>query len=324
MLNPPFHKTPKLSIIIPAYNAENFIEECINSINAGDSGILDIVIIDDGSTDGTKDIILKLYKKYKNISYTYKANDGCASARNLGIIKSKSTHLAFVDSDDFVDKNFFQELFALALDTKADIVHGEFDLFTEQSNIASYRSSYEDKYFELANSQNNKKKLSATIPAKDLIRGQPAIWRKIYKKSYLLNNNLWFEHEIKSFDDWLFHNLSTRYTDRIPMLFGPKYHYRQHQNQDIKNGDRRHFYIFNMIDKLLERSTEEKWDNFIFHSASFIEALNFSLDRLDVKYELEFCSLARNKIHLIRKKFGKNSLPDKLFNLSNHRDKIMV
>ena len=97
-----------ISVIITAYNAEKTIEKCLNSILDTKYNNYEIVIVNDGSTDNTEDII-ELFATDK-IKYFSKPNTGVADSRNFGIEKANGDYITFVDSDDFVSSNYFENV----------------------------------------------------------------------------------------------------------------------------------------------------------------------------------------------------------------------
>ena len=99
----------KLSIIVPVYNDENNIENAINSL-LDQSVLVDIIVIDDGSTDNTGDIVNKIKKKHKNIHYFKKKNSGIADARNFGVSKVKTKYFGFLDSDDVCREDMAEKM----------------------------------------------------------------------------------------------------------------------------------------------------------------------------------------------------------------------
>lgn len=95
----------KYSIIIPVYNSEQYIKQCIESILDQDLKSWEVIIIDDGSDDKSKDIIFEYSEKYSNIKYHYQDNAGLSSARNSGIAHARGDYIVFLDSDDFMAEN---------------------------------------------------------------------------------------------------------------------------------------------------------------------------------------------------------------------------
>ena len=114
----------KISIIIPAYNAADTIEECINSIESQDYDNLEIIIVNDGSKDDTKIICEKLKLKYKNIVLISKENGGVSSARNIGISVATGDYIIFVDADDEISQNFISNGVLHLMDANNDELIG--------------------------------------------------------------------------------------------------------------------------------------------------------------------------------------------------------
>ena len=99
----------KITVIIPVYNGEKDISRAINSL-LQQSIFVDILVIDDGSTDKTKDVVMSLAKDHDNIRYVYKENDGVSEARNLGMDLVKSEYFAFLDADDYVKPQMYEKM----------------------------------------------------------------------------------------------------------------------------------------------------------------------------------------------------------------------
>ena len=104
-----FNSPSLVSIIIPIYNVENYLEQCIISVVHQTYKNLEIVIVNDGSTDNSENIILDYLKKDNRIVYIKKKNGGLSSARNSGLDKCKGKYVSFVDSDDTLDTKFIKE-----------------------------------------------------------------------------------------------------------------------------------------------------------------------------------------------------------------------
>jgi glycosyltransferase involved in cell wall biosynthesis len=115
---------PKISVIVPAYNIEDLIDKCVESLTAQDypSDLMEIILMDDGSTDSTPQKIDALARRFPNVTAIHKENGGSSSARNVGIEAAKGEFLGFVDSDDFVSEQMYSALVDAALRNKADMV----------------------------------------------------------------------------------------------------------------------------------------------------------------------------------------------------------
>ena len=128
--------TKKISVIIPAYNIESLLEKCVASVATQDypEGLLEVIVVDDGSTDKTAVIADELAGKYPNVTVFHKENGGSSSARNLGIRNATGDYIGFVDSDDFVDSRMYKRLMEAALLNDADMVQISRDEISEDGS----------------------------------------------------------------------------------------------------------------------------------------------------------------------------------------------
>ena len=111
----------KLSVIIPVYNAEETIEKCLNTLLNQTFNEYELIVINDGSTDNTSNILDK-FKKNKNIVIINKQNEGIGKARNIGIKEARGEYITFVDSDDYVDEKMLEEYYTFATINDLDMV----------------------------------------------------------------------------------------------------------------------------------------------------------------------------------------------------------
>ena len=118
-----------LSIIVPVYNAEKYLEECLDSVISQEYANLEIILVDDGSTDKSKDICDEYEKKDSRIKVIHKENGGASSARNAGLYIAKGEYIGFVDSDDYISESLFSILLQALLETDADIAKCGFQEF---------------------------------------------------------------------------------------------------------------------------------------------------------------------------------------------------
>ena len=133
----------KFSIIIPAYNIEKYIDKCINSIIEQTYKNYEIIIINDGSTDNTKNIIDK-YKTKKKVTIINQNNKGLSESRNIGVKKATGNYILFVDGDDYIDKKLLETLNNIIEDE--DIIRFQLRTVDEKYNIIKEYSEKECKY----------------------------------------------------------------------------------------------------------------------------------------------------------------------------------
>lgn len=110
-----------ISIIIPVYNAERYLENCLNSVINQTYSKLEIILVNDGSTDNSVEICEKYEKKDNRIKVFNQQNKGGAAARNFGILNSKGKFISFIDSDDWVDNRYIEILYNNIVNLKADL-----------------------------------------------------------------------------------------------------------------------------------------------------------------------------------------------------------
>lgn len=302
-----------LDIVIPTYNAAQHIGECVASLTAHDREDIHVIVVDDGSRDGCGELVNTTFTNDPRVRVIRKPNGGCASARNYGRRASNATHIAFVDADDVVDPDLFPKLLELARYTSAETVQAGFDFMDETDEGISYRDSYEDTLFA-----HHKKhpfidgNLYFNASAELLMEGQPTIWRRIYRRDFLDNKRLLFPEHIRAFDDQIFQMLSLYYSRNIPVLEGPRYHYRQHPMQDIKQADERHFYSLEMFRLIIKRGLQEGWSSFAPVLRSYVNTVNWSLSLLSEPLKSNYVKGAARLWIYMEKAVGDTTLMDGL------------
>lgn len=172
----------KISIIIPAYNVEKYLEKCLDSVVKQTLKDIEIILINDGSSDNTWNIIESFANKYSNIKAFNKPNSGVADTRNFGLSKVSGEYIGFLDSDDYIEPSMFEELYNKAKS-------GNFDVSVCDAYIVTDKLTYIDSNISRDLNKNEIKTIFATL--------YPVLWNKIYKKE-LFNNlsfkeGVWFE-----------------------------------------------------------------------------------------------------------------------------------
>ncbi|KXT72761.1 Glycosyltransferase [Streptococcus sp. DD10] len=178
----------KFSVIIPVYNVEKYIDRCLKSIISQHYNDLEIIVIDNGSTDSSGSICDIYASEYSNISVYHIANHGVGSARNFGLSKSRGEFVYFVDSDDYLVGNLFADF--------ADKLVSDLDLV-----IFSYYNSFEEDLTEKSCTEKSLPfkgsydkdgfiKIFKELFLSDMLY---TVWNKIYRREFLLENNLSFE-----------------------------------------------------------------------------------------------------------------------------------
>ena len=124
----------RVSIVVPIYNVEQYLAECVDSLIIQTYGKIEIILVDDGSTDNSGKIADEYGMKDLRIKVIHKKNGGLSDARNAGIVVARGEYIMFVDSDDYVDSRFVETALSAAQDHSADIVSFKFTAVYEDGS----------------------------------------------------------------------------------------------------------------------------------------------------------------------------------------------
>ncbi|MDD7567798.1 MAG: glycosyltransferase [Helicobacter sp.] len=177
----------KVSIIIPVYNSQKYLRECLDSVTNQTLKQIEIICIDDGSTDNSLEILKEYASKDERISILTQTNLYAGAARNAGLAVAKGEYIQFVDSDDWFDLNMCKRMYAQAKKDGSDIVVCGHRVYDEQ--LQNYISERSISYHALSLSPIDPKVYKANI----LAISNPATWNKLYKREFLLQKGLKFE-----------------------------------------------------------------------------------------------------------------------------------
>lgn len=130
--------SPLVSIVITCYNYGNFIEDAVNSVEHQTYPNVEVIIINDGSTDSTDTVCKRLAAQYKSIRYLYQENRGIIATRNRGLTEARGTFIIFLDADDYLDKNYVHDTVQIALTDNVDIVYTDYKMFGARNETSSF------------------------------------------------------------------------------------------------------------------------------------------------------------------------------------------
>ena len=165
--------TSLVSVIIPVYNVEDFVVKCLDSVYEQSYENIEIIVVDDGSTDKSGELVDNFAKNKSNVMVIHQENKGLSAARNLGISKAKGEWIALVDSDDYVAKDFVKKMVEATEKDNVDIVVCGFN----QEKPAEEILSGDEATIKLLTKQENL----------DVVA-----WNKLYKKELFVKNNIWY------------------------------------------------------------------------------------------------------------------------------------
>lgn len=173
-----------ISVIVPIYNVENYLDKCIRSILCQTYSNLQIILVNDGSTDSSGQICDQFACIDSRIEVIHQVNEGLVAARKAGICKAKGDYIGFVDGDDYIDERMFERLYDLLVENKADVVHSGY--IKNNSKIYGYQGALAGSVSDILS------EYIFNVRTKDIIT--PSIWSKLFtaesiKKSYTIVPN---------------------------------------------------------------------------------------------------------------------------------------
>lgn len=282
---------PKVSFVVPCYNVESFIEECINSIIKQTYDNIEIISVDDGSIDKTGKILDKLAHKDDRIKVIHQDNGGVSSARNAGIDAASGDYIVFVDGDDYISSDYTEYMVRMVLQDDADMA----------LSVNCYMSKGEK--------QIEKDNVSCYPPedATALLLGPRVLvgcWNKIYKKKLLDDNNLRFSTTQFYGEGLFFITTTTQLANRIAVGFRKVYYYRRNNYfsactkfniNNFYNG----YASLNLIDKNLRIRTTQVLDMLNWHRCQFKMGTVVRIKEADAVNE--FKQYYADSLHYVRR-----------------------
>lgn len=279
-----------VSIIVPIYNGEKYIERCLNSIISQTLENIEIILVNDNSTDETKSIIEKYSKQYKNIVVINKKNnEGVGAARNNGMKIAKGEYIGFIDADDVINDDMYENLYKLAKYSNSDLA------------MCSYIRKYNNECVEVSPniSEKNvyydrKKILNKIIPTfvNNIEYGYYYVWNKLYKREFLEGENIVFEEEITYSEDWLFNLEVFDKAQSFSYINNPYYTYFDNANSLSKNID---------INRI-KLSIEGYKKNYYFINKYNLENVNVDIRFLEEVYVYLYSLVVSNNSYELKKK----------------------
>ena len=244
----------KLSIIVPVYGVEKYIDKCLNSLVKQSLKEIEIIVVNDGTKDNSQKIIDKYVKEYPDKIKSYiKENGGQGSARNYGLEKANGEYIGYVDSDDFVEKDMYKKLYNKAKKNNYDIVVcGNYNVSEDYQNknidafINNYNTDLENIFF-----------------------GKMAVWNKIYKRDILIKNKLEFKEKVW-YEDLAFTLKAIMNSNTFAFIDEPLYDYLIREGSTMNNSNvQRNLEILDAFDDILSYIKHNKKEEY-FDKVEFL------------------------------------------------------
>ena len=220
---------PLIGVIIPVYNVEKYLEQCVDSVLNQSFKDIEIILVDDGSKDSSGEICDYYKEKDSRVKVIHKENGGLSDARNMGIRQCSSEYILFLDSDDYWKENCLEEI-ARCIEDNVDIV------FLTAAKYFEQTGQIEEKFETLDKDKvKNKSKREVFEYLASSEKFPVSACTKLIKKELIINNNLYFEKGLLSEDiDW-----STRLllaAEKFDVCYAEFYIYRKQREGSITNG----------------------------------------------------------------------------------------
>ena len=249
-----------ISIVIPIYNVEKYLRKCLDSVYSLNLDNKEVVLVNDGSTDTSINILNEFKNKYPNkTKLITQKNQGLSEARNIGIKNSNGKYILFIDSDDFIIPTETEEFINFGLDKKVDIL------------IGNYREYYNENYIVQKSFYNLDKNLEkeGIFFIENGVKNKCfgfAVWQNIYRKNFLLENNLFFKKGLLH-EDNLFTPEAFFYAKKVRCFNKKFYFYRKNNLESITQtvNKKNYEHMLYTIIKLLEFKKSNNIENNYFN-----------------------------------------------------------
>ena len=290
-------KMHKISVIVPVYNTAEYLPKCIDSIINQTYKNTEIILVNDGSTDNSGQICDEYAKKDSRIVVVHQKNGGPNTARKKGIKKSTGDYIGFVDSDDWIDSDRYENMLNLALKTDADIVDSGWTckIYGEEKY---YKPKYEEEIL-LINDTNREHIIQEFLTSDwdENPKTTQALWSKLIKKELMMKVYNYLSNDLINGEDIVCILYLIQFANKIAYLNDYKYHYLIRENSLAREDS-----ILNLIPRLivLMREQYKFLDLFNYKEKDRRLSSYFVLDLL-IQYYNKFKTSKNKKIGFIYK-----------------------
>ena len=249
----------KVSVIVPVYNVEIYLRKCLDSIIGQTLKDIEIIVVNDGSTDSSLSICEEYAEKDKRIILISKENRGLPHTRNAGLKIAKGEYISFIDSDDYIEENMLETLYNLGQKSSADIIFCDNDII----NIKQFKcKTYPYPTGKTVYSSEFKKDIDYFLNGYIM-----TVWRKIYRRDFLSENNIWFDDTMLYQEDIPFTTLCMQKAKSICGTNEVLYHYVIRDGSLVNNFFLKLLDIFLNLNKEIlenyEKMSHEEFEEYI-------------------------------------------------------------
>lgn len=302
-----------ISVIVPVYNAEKTIERCIESLLNSKCSNLEIILVDDGSTDHSGIILDRFAQEYDNVTSIHIPNGGISCARNCGIKQAQGKYITFVDADDYVSTDIYLKCCKIIMLHKPDMI--EFGYSVQGMDRKSWEVSFnkieKDRVLEREYILSNIVPRMINLNGNDDFFLNNFVWCKLFRRDIIEKFKIRFDEERKMWEDRVFQIEFLKYTQTFYLL--PEYGYFYVQTEDSLSSktDKRILYIimksYSLYRNLWKEQTNYDFEN-LWTVNYYCKILNENSIKICAKYEM-------SEIKEELKEFVKNENVQKLYGL---------
>ncbi|WP_416150485.1 glycosyltransferase [Salipaludibacillus sp. HK11] len=220
-----------ISVIVPIYNVENYLSNCIDSILKQSYKNIEIILVNDGSTDSSGEICNEYVNKYKRIKVLNKNNGGVSSARNVGIKSARGDYISFIDPDDTIEPDMYTTLLETSLTYKADIVVCPIKTINVPTNKSSISTVWKEVNCLIGKSEIEKQLIPSILEGKTF--SLVSCVNKLYKKSILDRHEITFDENKTHGEDAKFNFSLVTVIDSLVFIKKPLYNYFKHERDSL-------------------------------------------------------------------------------------------
>lgn len=219
----PSPAVPAVSVIVPAYNAQERLERCLDALLRQSLAAIEIVVVDDGSVDGTAAICERYAAAHANLVHVRQANGGCSKARNTGLARARGEFVGFCDADDFVEPTMFERLYAAAVAQRADLAVCRYFIGAGDERSGSNIDGFAAGTHEREAIVHGWLKPLAGLGDAGAVHG--FVWTCLFRRDLLEGAQIRFAEAISMHEDALFLMAFLARAQRLAYLDEALYHY---------------------------------------------------------------------------------------------------
>lgn len=301
------HEEVEVSVLVPICNVEKYLCRCINSLINQSMTNIEIICINDGSTDKSGEILDSYALKDNRIKVIHKINSGYGDSMNIGLQCARGKYIGILESDDFAELDMFERLYSVAKIQNADIVKSNFYLYWEKGE--NNKNIEKNELFKIIETEEDRLVINP-VKYKDgkLFKAKASIWSALYKTEFLKDNNINFlDTPGASFQDTAFTFKVFSSTERMVLVEDAYVHYRQdNESSSINNLDKKIPFIFKEYSEIfkyigIDRFCDIKVDSeerkqFDIAVAAFYDACIWMYEGLSIANRYKFLCEVSQKL----------------------------